>query len=141
MRAFGTRGVALPLALSLVAVCAPVADAAKRKSKPHPINATLTVDQARAASANITAAAGGKVVVTARNGTKMTVTFPSGAMLEDTVVTATPVTRLASRYTRKGMLAGVQLQPEGLQHLKPATVRFARRGKAKKRTHMVFVGS
>ena len=51
------------------------------------------------------------------------------------------MTRLSSRKTRKGLLAGVQLQPEGLDLLKPATVRFTRRGKGAKGTRLVFVGT
>ena len=51
------------------------------------------------------------------------------------------MTKLTSRKTRKGLLAGVQLQPEGLDLLKPATVRFTRRGKGAKGTRIVFVGT
>ena len=40
--------------------------------------------------------------------------------------------QLSSPKTRKGLLAGVQLQPEGLDLLKPATVRFTRRAKGAK---------
>jgi hypothetical protein len=131
--------VRLAVGVAALIMLAPGAEAARQK--PGPINAEVRVDQGRTAGATITQAAGGKIVVTARDGTKVTITFPAGAVLDDTAVTATPVTELASRYTRRGLLAGVQLEPEGLQLVRPAKVRFARRGKAPKGTGMVFVGS
>ncbi len=133
------RGVTL-IALALMVVAVSPSEAAQKR-KRGPINAKVAVDLTRASAATITAAAGGTVSVRARNGTKMTVKFPPGAVAQDTLVSAAPVTRLASGPTRKGLLAGVQLQPEGLVLLKPATVSFARRGKAPKRTRLVFVGS
>lgn len=109
--------------------------------KRGPINAKVAVDQKRAANVLITAAAGGSIALRARNGTNVVVTFPAGAVAQDTRVTAALVTRLASRITGKGLLTGVQLQPEGLVLLKPATVRFSRRGVAPRGTRLVFVGS
>ncbi len=114
--------------------------AAPASAKRGPINAKVTV-AGRAVSAQITVAAGGSISLKARNGTRITVRFPAGAMEQDTLVSAVPVTRLASRSTRKGLLAGVALKPEGLDLLKPATVRFTRRGSGAKGTRLVFVGT
>jgi hypothetical protein len=129
------------LATAPAAPASPAADAAKRKPKRGPINARATLDQSRAVSATVTAATGGALSVKAAKGTTMTITFPPNAVLEDTVVTAVPVKKLAGRFTTRGLLAGVQLSPDGLQLVQPATVRFTRRGKAKKGTRLVFVGS
>jgi hypothetical protein len=128
--------VALAIAAIVVALAPSAADA-----KRGPLHAKVKLDRARATSAQITVAAGGTISVRTRNGTRVRVTFPAGAVAKNTRVTATPVRRLASRKTRRGLLAGVQLQPEGLQLRKPALVRFSRRGNAKKGTQMVFVGS
>jgi hypothetical protein len=129
------------LAVACVICAATLASPAAAKPHPGPIDATVSVDASRSASAQISAATGGTIVVTAKNRTKMTLSIPAGALVEDVLVRATPVTKLASRMTRRGLLAGVQLEPEGLQLLKPATVRFARRGKTPKKTDLVFVGS
>ncbi len=129
---FGRTLVVLLVAVGLTA--------APASAKRGPINTKVTVAGKRA-SAQITAAAGGSISLKARNGTKVTVRFPAGAMAQDTLVSAALVTKLSSRKTRKGLLAGVQLQPEGLDLLKPATVRFARRGKGAKGTRLVFVGT
>ncbi len=114
--------------------------AAPASAKRGPINTKVTV-AGKTASAQITVAAGGSISLKARNGTKVTVRFPAGAMEQDTLVSAKLVTKLSSRKTRKGLLAGVQLQPEGLDLLKPATVRFTRHGQGAKGTRIVFVGT
>ncbi len=129
------------LVIALAALLAAGAAADAKGRKRGPIDAKVTVDKGRAVSATITAAAGGRLAVTARNGTKITISFPAGAVAEDTLVTAVAVTKLANAKLRPGLLAGVQLAPEGLQLLKPASVRFARHGKARKGRHLVFVGS
>lgn len=114
--------------------------AAPASAKRGPINTKVTVG-GKAASAQITVAGGGSISLKASNGTKVTVRFPAGAMEQDTLVSAALVTKLSSPKTRKGLLTGVQLKPEGLDLLKPATVRFTRRGKGAKRTRLVFVGT
>jgi len=127
---------------SSVASTAPAfANKAAPSRKSGPIDTKLTLDQPHAVGVQITTAAGGVIVVSGRKGAKVTLTFPAGSVPEDTLVTATPITKTTGRFTSKGMLAGVQLQPEGLNLLKPATARFARRGKAKKGTRLVFVGT
>jgi hypothetical protein len=131
---FGRTLVVLATAIALAA--APASASAKR----GPIDAKITVRKG-AVDAVITAAAGGTISLKAANGTRVTVTFPPGAMAEDRSVHAALVTKLASRKLPKGLLTGVQLGPEGLDLLKPATVRFTRRGKGAKGTRLVFVGT
>ena len=143
MKLAGRRaGLAVSVVVIALAALLAVAAAADAKGRKRgPIDAKVTVDKGRAARVTITAAGGGRLAITARNGTKITISFPAGAVAQDTLVTATAVTKLASPKLRPGLLAGVQLAPEGLQLLKPAAVRFARHGKAPKRRHLVFVGS
>jgi hypothetical protein len=124
------------LALS---AAAPGTAAAKRKRGP--VNATVTVDRGRAASVTLTPSAGATLAVKARNGARITISFPQGSVAATTKVTATPLRKLKSRITRKGLVAGVQLAPEGLNLLRPATVRVARRGRAPKGTKLSFLGS
>ena len=134
----GRRCAVIVVVLALGAA-APGEAAAKRKRGP--VNGTVTLDRARAASATISPATGGSVAVKARNGTRIKVVFPAGAVASTTRVTATPLRKLKSRITRKGFLAGVQLAPEGLRLHAPATVRVARRGRAPKGTRLSFLGS
>lgn len=132
------------LAVLLVSIGVLAATASASPAKPHargPVDARLTLERTRAATVPITVAAGGSIALKAPNGTKVTISFPAGAVEEDTLVTATLVKRLASRVTGTGMLAGVQLAPEGLLLRKAATVRFSRRGTRRKGTQLVFVGS
>jgi hypothetical protein len=132
------------LAVLLVSIGVLGATASASPAKPRkrgPVDAKVTLDRTRAASVPITVAVGGSIALKAPNGTKVTIRFPAGAVEEDTLVTATLVKRLASRVTRTGMLAGVQLAPDGLLLRKAATVRFSRRGKRRKGTQLVFVGS
>lgn len=132
----GALLIAIVLALGVAA-----SPASAAKPKRGPVNATIKVDAARTATARITVLAGGQLSVSTRKGTKVTVKFPPGSVTADTDVRATLVTALGSRFTRKGLLAGVQLQPEGLQLRTPATVSFARLGKAPKRTRLTFLGT
>lgn len=128
------RRIVLAVALLLVST-------ASAEAKRGPIDAKVSLDASRTSSARITVAGGGTLAVRARNGTKMTVSFPAHAVPQDTQVTATAVTKLASRRTRRGLLAGVQLQPEGLQLQRAAKVRFTRDSKPPKGAALVFMGS
>jgi hypothetical protein len=121
-----------------VAIAAPAAAAAK--PKPGPIDATVEVDRSKAVSQTITPAAGGTISLETGRG-RLSIEFAPNTVAEDTTVTATPVTKLDSPRTRKGLVAGVQLGPEGLQLGRPATVSLDRKGKAPKGTSLVAVGS
>ncbi len=131
----------LLVAASLVVILAAAGPASSARRRAGPINAKVTVDGARAVQATITSASGGHLTVAAANGTRISVTFPAGSVASDTLVTALPVTRLSSRTLRPGLVSGIQLQPEGLRLRRPAVVRFTRRGRPRRGTRMVFVGS
>jgi len=137
-RVSGTMALVAAIAL---AIGATPTSATAKKPQRGPIHAKVVVSEARSSSAFVTVTGGGTIKVKARNGTKMTVKFPPEAVLEDTLVTAAPLKKVKSKVTDEGMVAGIQLLPEGLQLAKPATVRFARKGKAAKRTRIGFMGS
>lgn len=134
LRGRAAAGIALILCLS-----APVATAVA-KPKPGPIDATVQVDPSRTVSQTITRGGGGTITLAGKRG-RLTVQFPPDTVAEDTTITATPVTKLDSPQTSKGLLTGVQLQPEGLALARPATVTFKRKGKKPKGKDLVFVGS
>jgi hypothetical protein len=137
-----TRRQAQVAAVGALLALAPVLGvSAAQAARRGPINARLAVNAHGSVSATITVAKGGRLTVRAAHGTRITVTFPKGAVYADTLVTATPVTKLASAKLHGGLLAGVQLRPEGLQLHTPATVRFARHARAPRGTTMTFVGS
>ncbi len=90
-------------------------------SAPKPRNVQVKVDTNISASAVIPAT-GGTLSVQAADGTKFTLTFPKSALLKDTKVTLTPVTGVDGLPFSGGLVGGVQMSPEGLRLLQPATL-------------------
>jgi len=81
----------------------------------------VTLDQSRAASASISTQ-GGSLSATAADGTQFTLTVPAGAFLSDEDITITPVAGISRLPLSGGLLAAVQLQPDGLRLMQPATL-------------------
>src|SRR3954467_528548 len=117
------------LALGLV----PPALGAPLKAKFKPVSS-------KAVSRTISAAKGGKLRLTAPGRVRIVVKIPSGALLADTKVTATPIKRFRVAPVHGGFVAGVQLAPEGLELLKPGSVEFRPR-RGLKPTRRYFLGS
>jgi hypothetical protein len=65
---------------------------------------------------------GGQVTLTLPNGAAFQLTIPEGALLNDQEITMTPITRIDGMLLSGGLIAGVELQPEGLVLDKPATL-------------------
>jgi len=65
---------------------------------------------------------GGQVTLTLSNGIAYNLTIPEGALLNDQEITMTPITRIDGMLLSGGLIAGVELQPEGLVLDKPATI-------------------
>ena len=65
---------------------------------------------------------GGQVTLTLPNGIAFKLTIPEGALLNDQEITLTPITRIDGMLLSGGLIAGVELQPEGLVLDKPATL-------------------
>jgi hypothetical protein len=82
--------------------------------KPKPLTAARTLDAARAATATI-GPAGGTLATTAADGAVARVRIPPKALAAPTQVTMTPVTKIDGHPAKPGVLAGVQLAPDGLQ--------------------------
>lgn len=67
-------------------------------------------------------AKGGQVNLTLPNGIAYQLTIPEGALLNDQEITLTPITRIDGMRLSGGLIAGVELQPDGLVLDKPATL-------------------
>jgi hypothetical protein len=117
------------VALGLV----PSASAAPLKAKFKPL-------PSRAVTKTISAAQGGTLSLTAPGRIRIVVKIPRGALLADTNVTATPITRFRVAPVHGGFVAGVQLAPEGLELLKPGSIEFRPR-KGLRPTRRYFLGS
>ncbi|HEX9415423.1 MAG TPA: hypothetical protein VF895_01810 [Gaiellaceae bacterium] len=85
------------------------------KGKTLPASVSVTLDRAHAAAAPISPDAGGTV----KTG-RATLSFPADAVVSTTKVTVTPVTHVGG--LSGSVLGAVQLEPEGLQLLKPVTL-------------------
>ena len=81
----------------------------------NPVNITVSTDSAHAAAETITAANGGTITATGADGTIFTLTVPANALLTDEAVTMTPISSVGGLLISGGLVAGVQLAPEGLR--------------------------
>jgi hypothetical protein len=95
--------------------------AAPVQGTANPINITLTVQSSRGASATIPAT-GGTLTATAADGTRFTLVIPDKALLEPATITMTPVASVRGLPLSGGMTAAVQLEPDGLQLNRAATL-------------------
>ena len=86
-----------------------------------PITVYPLIDSAGAVTESISAANGGQITAAA-NGDSFTLDIPAGALETDTSITMTPLSGLEDHPFDGGFAAGVQLGPEGLTFLKPATL-------------------
>jgi hypothetical protein len=91
---------------------------------PHPANLTVTPDAAHAASARIPTT-GGTLQATGADGTVFTLTIPAGALLVDTTITMTPLADASGLNISGAHMAGVQLEPDGLELYQVATLNVA----------------
>ena len=89
---------------------------------PDPRTVTPHLDDAHAASATITPGGGGALSTTAADGTKYALDVPPGAVTSDTAITLTPLTGVDGLGMSGGLVGGVQLAPDGLELLAPATL-------------------
>src|SRR5207302_3054663 len=124
---------ALVLLALLLAALLPGAGAAGGRSaaKVRTKKVSLKFDSRRRRSGLVTVAAGGTVSATARDGTKYTLSVPAHALLADTTVSLTPVVSLRGLARGAKLRGAVQLAPEGLGLVRPATLTIATRRRAK----------
>lgn len=91
---------------------------------PNPLDVSITLDEARAASEAI-ALSGGSLSITAEDGAVYTLTVPENALLEATEITMTPILSLEDSPVTGGRLLGVELKPHGLRLYDFATLSIA----------------
>jgi hypothetical protein len=133
---------ARPLTLALLA--AACASSARDQDQPTPVplptirepdstvldrparslKMTAVLDQARVGRAAIPLG-GGTISVTGADGTRYTLLIPANALIEATTVALVPVASIGGRpIGSDGPAAAVQLEPEGLRFIEPATLRI-----------------
>lgn len=89
---------------------------------PNPLTVAPTLDNTHSATQFITAATGGSITTTGADGSTFTLSIPANALLSDESITITPLSAIGNLPISGGLLAGVQLAPEGLEFLAPATL-------------------
>ncbi|HEX7939131.1 MAG TPA: hypothetical protein VF483_09090, partial [Gemmatimonadaceae bacterium] len=86
-----------------------------------PVNVVATGDAAHAATKTI-GRDGGVITATGADGSTFTLDIPADALADSTAITLTPLTALAGVPLTNGMVAGVQMAPEGLVLAQDATL-------------------
>jgi hypothetical protein len=80
-----------------------------------------TLDQTRAVT-QVISAEGGQITVTAGDGTRFTLVIPPKALLSEAEIKMTPVIQVGELPLSGGLVAAVQLEPEGLLLWEPASL-------------------
>ena len=81
-----------------------------------------SLDATHSASGVISSEGGGEITATAADGTRFVLRVPDQALLSEAEITLTPVTAMEALPFTGGLLAAVQITPEGLPLLKPASL-------------------
>ncbi|HZW04607.1 MAG TPA: hypothetical protein VFF68_11815, partial [Anaerolineaceae bacterium] len=87
----------------------------------EPVNVTPELDTADAVYA-LVPQKGGEIRLTLANGLAFTLTIPEGALMSDQEVTMTPIRQIEGLPLSGGLVAGVQLEPDGTLFMKPVTL-------------------
>lgn len=96
-------------------------DSGPANETANPITIKVSVDQSALAT-GVISPAGGSLTATAADGSLFTLTLPAGALLGEEQITLIPITTVDGMPLSGGFVAGVQLLPDGLQLLEPATL-------------------
>lgn len=88
---------------------------------PNPLTVQAHTDDTLGNSGLITIL-GGTLSATTADGARITLTLPKDALLRDTKITLTPISRIEKFPLDGGLIAGVQIEPEGLNLLQPGTL-------------------
>ena len=89
--------------------------------KPKPRKITLQLDPARSDTSQVSPEAGGFLFTTAADGTSYSLSIPPGALASPLEITMTPVVGIQG-LPGAGFAGGVQMGPDGLALLSPATL-------------------
>ena len=82
---------------------------------------TPTLDDQNLVDALIPAK-GGQISLTLPSGLAFSLDIPEGALMNDQEISMVPITRIDGMRLSGGLIGGVQLEPEGLELLTPATL-------------------
>jgi hypothetical protein len=88
---------------------------------PHPKSVSVTLDTAKATTAVIPVT-GGTLTATGTDGSVFTLIIPDKALGSDEKVTMTPLSAVNGLPFSGGLVAGVQLEPDGLELFQMATL-------------------
>lgn len=109
-------------------VTAPPSPAGPRPLRPAtPREATIVLDETRAVAGRI-GRAGGALTLELEGGVRVTLEIPARALPSPAVLRLVPVASAAGLPLSGGLSAAVQLEPEGIVFLRPATLSFAGAG-------------
>jgi hypothetical protein len=88
----------------------------------NPIAVTPNLDTANMVTQMAYASVGATLTTTGTDGTVFTLTIPAHALLSDELITMTPLSSLSGIPLTGGLVAAVQLEPDDLLLLQPATL-------------------
>jgi len=88
----------------------------------NPLTVAPALDANHAVTQLMSAAKGGALTTTGADGSVFTLIFPANALASDEQITMTPLTSVAGLPVSGGLLAGVDLQPDGLRLTQAATL-------------------
>ncbi len=94
------------------------------KGPANPVDVDGTADATRAVSEYVDWQ-GGTIEATGADGTTYELTIPQGALVDETRITMTPLTKVDGLPFGGGLRAGVDLAPDGLRFVKPATLEIS----------------
>jgi len=97
---------------------------AKPEAPSGPLSIGLALETAHAVTATI-GAPGGVITATSAGGAHFRLELPAGALFGDEDIRMTPLSQVTGTLISGGLLAGVHLEPEGLQFVRPATLTIA----------------
>ncbi len=89
---------------------------------PDPLSVTPALDSVHSITQGISAANGGTVTTTGADGSAFSLTIPPNSLASDERITMTPVTGMDGIPAGGTFVAGVEMQPDGLRFLQPATL-------------------
>jgi hypothetical protein len=95
--------------------------AAKPAQEPNPLRVSVTLE-AETRTAEVIPVSGGTLTATGSDGTRYTLVIPENALLSDQEIRMTPVSSIEGLPFGNGVIAAVDLKPDGLAFLEPATL-------------------
>jgi len=95
---------------------------APRRLSASPTGVSDVLPASRAQSQSITPAQGGSVEATGADGSRFVLTIPAGALPHPQTITLVPVISAGGLPFSGGLAAGVDMRPEGLRLVTPATL-------------------